>query len=303
MRKAFIQTVMEMAGKDDRIVIIAPDIGFSVFEPFMNAFPGRFWNTGISEQNSMGLAAGLALSGYLPIVYSIIPFVTLRCYEQVKVDVAFQKAHVTIVGVGGGLAYGPAGPTHHAIEDIAAMRVLPGMTIVCPGDPLEAAQLIRQAIELPGPCYVRLGRGGEPIIHAPGDQVVLGRGFELISGTDGTLITTSNMLETGKRWVEELSTVGVKASLISMHTVKPIDADLVRGIIRHGSPIATLEEHNIIGGLGSAVAEIIAESGISVPFRRFGINDVFVDAVGSQNYLRRACGLDRPDLAFFKGRG
>ncbi|MDB5053045.1 MAG: Transketolase central region [Bacilli bacterium] len=287
MRNTFIQTLVEEAKSNENIYVITPDMGFSVLEKFSELFPNRLLNVGIAEQNAVGVAAGLALSGKIVYVYSIIPFVTMRCFEQVRVDVAYMNTNVRLVGVGAGLSYGPAGATHHSIEDIAIMRNLPNMTVCCPGDPIEVREIVRQSIAYKGPMYIRLGKNGEPNIHNEDQLIEIGQAVKVTDGDDLIIITTSNMLEEGKNIAEVLQATGKSAMLISMHTIKPFDRTRVLALIKMGIPIVTLEEHSIIGGLGSAVAEVIAESGQAVHFKRIGIKDIFCHEVGSQQYLRK----------------
>ena len=296
MRNTFIKCLITQARIDHRIFIITPDLGFSVLEPFAAEFPDRFLNVGIAEQNAIGVAAGLALSGKLVYVYSIIPFVTMRCFEQVRVDVAYMNTTVRLVGVGAGLSYGPAGATHHSIEDIAIMRALPNMTICCPGDPVEVRELVNRSFDLPGPMYLRLGKNGEPTIHPQGLHIDIGQAIQVTAGNDLALITTSNMLELGKKWVDEWAEQGKYVSLISIPTIKPLDTAMILQLLATGIPIITLEEHNVIGGLGSAVAEVIAESGKSISFRRIGIPDVYSHYVGSQQFLREQFKLSKPTI-------
>lgn len=298
MRSTFINCLIEQARQDDRIFLITPDVGFSVLERFADEFPDRYLNVGIAEQNAIGVAAGLALSGKLPYVYSMIPFVTMRCFEQVRIDVAYMNTNVRLVGIGAGLSYGPAGATHHAIEDIAIMRALPNMTVCCPGDPVETKALIKQSFDYEGPIYFRLGKNGEPNIHQSGTQIEIGKAIQVIDGTDLALITTSNMLEQGKHWVDKWADKGKKVTLISMPTIKPLDEEVVMKLIDTGMPIITLEEHNIIGGLGSAVAEIIAERGKAVKFKRIAIPDMYSHFVGSQQFLRDKFGLSNAEFLF-----
>lgn len=286
MRTTFINTLTEEAKTNENIYIITPDLGFSVLERFRDLFPKRFLNVGIAEQNAVGVAAGLALSGKIVYVYSIVPFVTMRCFEQVRVDVAYMNTNVRLVGVGAGLSYGPAGATHHSIEDIAVMRNLPNMTVCCPGDPLEVREIVRQSVNYQGPMYIRLGKNGEPMIHKENQKLIIGKAIQVTEGQDLIIITTSNMLEEGKQIVNMLRGKGKSVALVSMHTIKPFDIETVLNLIHQGIPMVTLEEHNIIGGLGSAVAEVIAESGQAVRFKRIGIKDIFCHEVGSQQYLR-----------------
>lgn len=286
MRNTFINCLIQQARVDEQIFVITPDLGFSILEPFAAEFPDRFLNVGIAEQNAIGIAAGLALSGKSVYVYSLIPFVTMRCFEQVRVDVAYMNTNVRLVGVGAGLSYGSAGATHHAIEDIAIMRALPNMTVCCPGDPLEVRELMKRSFEHTGPMYLRLGKNGEPAIHPESIHIDIGQSIQVTVGHDLALITTSNMLEQGQKWVDEWSKQGKSVCLISMPTIKPLDKTIILNLIERKIPIITLEEHNIIGGLGSAVAEVIAESGKSIKFRRIGIPDVYSHYVGNQRFLR-----------------
>ncbi len=292
MRRAFIDTLVEGARTDERVWLIVADLGFSVLEEFRKAYPDRFINVGIAEQNAVGVAAGLALSGKMPYFYSIVPFVTMRCFEQVRNDVAYMRTNVRLVGIGGGLTYGAAGPTHHAIEDIAILRALPGMTVCCPGDPHEVQELMVRSFEHEGPMYLRLGKSGERHVHAPGTKIALGQAVQLIDGTDVAIITTGNVLDVGKDAVDRLAGKGIFAALISMPTVKPLDVAPIKKLIDAGTPMVTLEEHNIKGGLGSAVSEVIAEAGKGVKFIRIGIPDEYSRYVGSQEFMRRKFGLD-----------
>ena len=293
MRTAFIDTLVELAEKDNRIFLLTGDLGFSVLEKFKNKFPDRFFNMGVAEQDMMGVAAGLSLSGKIVFIYSIIPFVTMRCFEQVRNDVCYQRQNVKIVGVGSGLSYGSAGATHHAIADIAIMRALPNMSVICPGDPLEAAQSIKAAANHRGPVYIRLGRSHEPKVHEnlSDSDFKLGRAIVVRQGKDITLIATGNLLYNAKLVAYKLAEKGIDVRLVSMHTVKPIDRDCILESARETKAIFTIEEHNIIGGLGSAVAEVLAEAQAGVFFRMIGIPDAFASFVGSQAYLREKFSL------------
>ncbi len=292
MRSAFFRTLLDLAEQEDRIYLVVGDLGFGVVEPFAQRFPDRFLNVGVAEQNMTGVAAGLALCGKIVFTYSIGNFSTLRCLEQIRNDVCYHQADVKIVSVGGGFAYGALGMTHHVLEDLAIMRALPGMVVVAPGDPFEVEQATRAVVSQPGPCYLRLGRVGEPRIHGPGAVFKLGRAIRVREGRALTIISTGGLLETGLRAAELLSGVGIDARVVSMHTLKPIDeAEVVSAAAETGG-IATLEEHSVIGGLGSAVAEILAESaGARGRLKRFGVPSAFAPEVGSQEYLRAVYGL------------
>jgi transketolase len=273
-------------------------MGFSVLEKFRDEFPGRLINAGIAEQNSVGLAAGLALCGKIVYVYSIVPFVTMRPFEQVRVDVCYQNLPVKLVGSGGGLTYGSLGPTHHSIEDIGLMRGLPNMTVYCPGDPIEAELCTQSSHAIPGPAYIRLAKGsGDPIVHKSKPDFRLGKAIQLRSGPDGAILVTGNLLGNAVAATEELSKEGVSCSVFSLPSVKPIDSELVLKLAQMGMPFVTLEEHSVIGGIGSAASEILAESGFKTKFRRIGLPDRFAKEAGSQDYLRKKFGLDASSLA------
>lgn len=297
MRTAFFRTLLELAEHDERINLIVGDLGFGVVEPFAERFPKRFLNVGVAEQNMTGIAAGMALNGKVVFTYSIANFPTLRCLEQIRNDVCYHNANVKIVAVGGGFAYGSLGMSHHATEDLAIMRALPGMVVVAPGDPLEVEQATRAIAAHLGPCYLRLGRAGEPTVHRPGIAFQLGKAITVRDGGDLTLISTGGLLETALRVAERLEKDGVRARVLSMHTVKPLDTEAVLAAARETRAIVTLEEHSIIGGLGGAVAEVLAESdGVKVAFKRVGLPSAFSSHVGSQEYLRAAYGLSEDEI-------
>ena len=292
MRTAFIRALEEAAEKDSRVMLIVGDLGFGVVEPFAQRFPGQFVNAGVAEQNMTGMAAGMALSGAVVFTYSIGNFPTLRCLEQIRNDVCYHKANVKIVAVGGGFVYGSLGMSHHATEDLAIMRALPNMTVIAPGDPVEAAGATRAVIQWPGPCYLRLGRAGEPTVHQSAIEFTIGKSIRLSDGEDLTLISTGGLLQTAVAAAENLLDHGLTTRVISMHTVKPLDNEAVLAAARDTKAMATLEEHSTIGGLGGAVAEVLAEdSGRKIPFTRIGVESGFAPKAGSQEYLRSMFGL------------
>ena len=280
-----------MARNDERIFLITPDIGYSVLEVFRDEFPERYLNVGVAEQNSVSIAAGMALSGLIPYVYTINPFVCMRPFEQIRLDVAYMNTNVRLVGVGGGFSYGAAGATHHTLEDIAIMRVLPNMTVICPGDPWEVDKAVIESVNYKGPIFLRLGKQGEPLINDTEAEYKIGKAIRIKEGEDITLISTGNTLEIADTVTEKLKNKNIKASLISMHTVKPLDENAVMEILKKGKPVFTLEEHSLIGGLGSAVADIIAQSDFNPVFRKFGTEDKFSHYVGGHDYIREKFGL------------
>ncbi|MEI8230792.1 MAG: transketolase C-terminal domain-containing protein [Candidatus Peregrinibacteria bacterium] len=292
MRNAFVRTLLALARNDPNILLLTGDLGYSVFEEFRDTLPHQYLNVGVMEQNMVSVAAGLALNGKKVFTYSIIPFATFRCFEQIRNDVCYHRLPVCIVGVGAGYSYGSMGATHHTLEDIAVMRSLPDMTVVCPGDPVEAEGAVRAIVAASGPCYLRLGKAGEPKLHAEGTRIVLGSSIEMRRGTAVTLIATSTMLQTAVEVTERLSQQNISARLLSMHTVKPIDAEAVLRAARETPLIVTLEEHSPIGGLGSAVAEALSLHGVLAHHLLCAGPDAFATFCGSQDYLRRQCGLD-----------
>lgn len=291
MRMVFAQTLTELARQDKDICIVTPDMGYSVLDCFEKEFPDRFFNVGIAEQNAVAMAAGLALAGKKPYVYSIIPFVTMRCFEQIRVDVAYMNTNVKLIGVGAGFEYGAAGYTHQGVEDLSVMRCLPNMIVCGPGDNHEMEEITKQSVEMKKPMYIRIGRHNRGILNN-NDKIEIGKASILEQGEDIALIAISNMLPSVFDYAEKLKAQGRKPYIISMHTVKPLDKDLILDLINRNVEINTFEEHTIVGGLGSAVAEVIAESGKAVKFKRFGIPDVFSHYIGNQYYIKDKFGLN-----------
>jgi transketolase len=292
MRGAFFRGLMDSATEDDRIYLLVGDLGFGVVEPFMRKFPERFVNVGVAEQNMTGVAAGIALTGKVVFTYSIANFPILRCLEQVRNDVCYHRANVKIVSIGGGYSYGALGMSHHATEDLAILRALPELTVIAPGDPFEAEAATRAAAAHDGPCYLRLGRAGEPVVHTSKVEFQIGKAIRVREGEALTLISTGAMLRTAVDVADRLAEKGTPARVLSMHTVKPLDTDAVLAAAEETRAIVTIEEHSVSGGLGGAVAECLAESGeLRVPFKRLGIPTSFSAPPGTQEYLREQCGL------------
>lgn len=291
MRTTLVKTLVKLAEKEERIFVITPDLGFSVWEEFEKRFPQRFLNVGVAEANAIGIATGLALCGRIVYVYSIIPFVTMRPFEHIRIELAYMKANVKIVGVGAGVTYGAQGTTHHAIEDIAIMRTLPNMIVFSPCDPWEVEQGVRASLNYEGPIYFRLGKRGEPVITPAGNSFSFGRANVIKRGREVYILFTGNIADEVVKLHSLLKSKGISAEVVSMHTLKPFDYEYLDKILKTGKPVFTIEEHNIIGGLGSIVAEYIAEAGYKVRFKRFGIPDQYAHWVGSQKYIREKFGL------------
>lgn len=272
-------------------MLLTGDLGYSVFEEFRDRFPRQYLNAGVAEQNMIGTAAGLAMSGKRVFAYSIVPFVTFRCLEQVRDDVCHHHLPVCVVGVGGGYSYGHLGATHHALEDIAVMRSVPNMTVVCPGDPLEAQAAVHSLCAYDGPSYLRLGKNGEPIIHHEDLDFVIGKAIPVIPHGDITLVSTGAMLPAVMETAALLLQKGIAARVVSMHTVKPLDVDALRQAAAETKLIVTIEEHSIIGGLGGAVAEALSVHDIRIRHVLCAAPDAFAHAIGTQQYLRAQAGL------------
>jgi len=291
MRAAFVRGLTAAARQDPRVILLSSDLGFKIFDDFAAEFPGRFLNVGVAESNMIGVAAGLALGGMRPFAYSIAPFSTLRCLEHVRNDVCYHNLSVTIVGLGGGYSYGHNGPTHHSLEDIAVMRALPNMTVVCPGDPLEVEPAVIAAAAHGSPVYLRIGRAGDPVVHSGPVRFEIGRAITLREGRDCTLISTGNTLALAVEISGRLRANSISCRVLNMHTVKPLDEAALRACAAETRALFTIEEHSRIGGLGSAIAEWAAMNCISRPLHLFGAPDAFAKCTGTQAYLRALCGL------------
>lgn len=291
MRTAFVNTLVKIMRKDERVVLVTADMGFSVYEELQKEFPKRFINTGVTEQSSVSFATGLALSGYKVFFYAQAPFATMRCFEQVRLDVAYNNMDVKIVGVSSGFYSNQLGVSHFATEDIALMRLLPNMTVFSPGDPSEAEFATKALYKLKTPAYLRLTKAGSPIVHIKKTEFNVGEAVRLTNGQDISLFATGSMLSYAVEVQRKLKKQGIKAGLFSFPTIKPLDINTVVRESKKIGKIAVIEEHTIIGGLGSAVAEIIAEKGLNTKLLRLGIPDSFTSVTGSQPFLLDYNGL------------
>lgn len=292
MRKAFNEELLKAAETDSRIHMVLADIGYGEIEGFANRFPKRFINCGVAEQNMTGVACGIAMEGNISITYSIANFPTLRCLEQIRNDVCYHNANVKIVIIGGGMAYGPLGISHHSTEDLAIMRALPNIKVIAPADICEARPAVHAMLAHNGPVYYRCGYKGEKNIHSGPVKFEIGKSIKVMDGKDAAIIFTGTIGYNCKLAAEALAKDGIKVSLISMHTVKPIDAKAVVEAARNCGAVITVEEHNICGGLGSAVAEALLDNDCgAVKFRRIALPDVNVSKIGSQEWLREQYGM------------
>jgi transketolase len=293
MRDTFVRTLLEIAKKDKNVYIITGDLGFGVLKPFWAELPDQIINAGIAEQNMTSIAAGLAMQGKTVYTYSIGNFPTLRCIEQIRNDCAYHNANVKVVCVGGGFVYGSLGMSHHATEDIAMMRSLPDVTVLAPGDLVEAECATKAIYETPGTCYLRLGRGGEKRIHEKLDGFTIGKAIEIQKGENVAVFSTGAIFDEVNEACEELKVQGIIPTVYTFPTVKPIDKDVILECAKTHKAIVTVEEHNLSGGFGSAVAEVLAETdGVKAKLVRVALDDRYSCIVGSQKYLRKQYSID-----------
>ena len=299
MRNAFADELTALAREDDRVVMLSGDIGNRLFDKFKEAQGDRFFNCGVAEQNMMGVAAGMAMSGLRPVAYTIAPFVTTRCLEQIRTDAAYHEAPVTIVAVGAGLAYAGLGPTHHACEDISFLRSIPGMLVLAPGDEWEVRAALRAILQQDQPAYLRLGKKGEPVIHPQAiADFEIGRAIQLTEGDDVCILSTGNILPEARAAAEILESQRVTVRLVSFHTVKPLDGPCLENAFSTFACVATVEEHSLVGGFGSAVAEWAVDAGVAVQkLVRIGTPDKFFKESGKQAYARERLGLNSRSIA------
>ncbi len=285
--------------RDPDIILLTGDLGFRAFEPVQATFPERFINVGIAEANMIGVAAGLALTGKKPIAYSIASFATMRCYEQIRTDVCYHDLNVKIVGVGGGYNYAHQGVTHHTVEDLAIMRVLPTMSVVCPSNSWEAREATKAICQERGPTYLRLGKSPGVDYSRPDWNFAIGKGFVIKDGTDILLICTGNTLTQVLEAAEKTeAALGKSVCVISMPSVKPLDTALLLEKAAQARGIFTVEEHSAIGGIGSAVGDALLASSLPKKiFFPFGFPDRFIKDVGSREYLLSCAGLDADSIS------
>ncbi len=294
MRNAFASTLTKLALENQRIVLLSGDIGNKLFDSFKEQCPGRFFNCGVAEANMTTMAAGMALCGLRPATYTIASFVTVRCLEQIRIDVCYHNLPVIIVGVGAGLSYAELGATHHSCEDIAMMRVLPNMTVICPGDAVEVRLALAAAFKHGGPVYIRLGKKNEPIIHKDEPVFQIGKGIIMRAGSrEVCLLGTGNVMPVVLEAANLLATHGIETQVVSMHTVKPLDEDLLEKVFSQFKIVATVEEHSLIGGFGGSVAEWLSDQrSRKVDLLRIGAKDEFIHGAGKQKTARQSVGID-----------
>lgn len=293
MRKTSLDLVHDLARRDPRIVFVGSDLGVGTLDGFRTEMPDRFLMEGVSEMNIVGLAAGMALEGKIVYVNTIATFLTRRCFEQNVLDLGLHNVPVRLIANGGGVVYAPLGPTHLAIDDLAIMRAIPNMTIVAPCDAEEMKRLMPLTVDYPGPIYIRLGKGGDPIVSSPQHRFAIGKAITMGTGTDALLVTTGITLKLALEAAEALRARGITSTVLHMHTVKPFDAAALLEHARRVRAVVTIEEHTVLGGLGGTVAELLLEAGLEPAprFKRIGIEDVFPHGYGSQASMMAHCGI------------
>lgn len=293
MRDTFVRTLVELAKEDKNIELLTGDLGFGVLQPFWEKCPDRFTNAGIAEQNMTSVAAGMALTGKNVFTYSIGNFPTLRCIEQIRNDCAYHNANVKIVCIGGGFVYGSLGMSHQATEDLAILRALPNVVVLAPADLIEAEECTKALAKYKGTAYLRLGRGGEKRIHDKIENFQIGKAIKVCDGAKIAIFSTGAIFEEVTVAKDVLKAKGINPAVYTFPTVKPIDKEIIEQIAKDFDLIVTCEEQNVIGGFGSAVAEVMTEmKQRNAILLRVGLNDEYSVRVGNQKYLRGQYGID-----------
>lgn len=299
MRERCLKTITELAREDERVVFVGSDLGVGAMADFKAAFPDRFFMEGVSEQNLVGLASGMAMEGRIVYLNTIATFLTRRCFEQVAVDLCMHNANVRLIANGGGVVYAPLGPTHLATEDIAILRTLPNMTILAPADAEEMARAVRATLEHPGPVYVRIAKGRDPVVTTDTGEFRIGRAVPMRDGHDALIVTTGVGLQVCLAAADQLTAAGIDATVLHMPTIKPLDTEALAAAAERVPVIVTVEEHSVVGGLGSAVAEFLAEADLlgGRKLRRVGFPDVFPAGYGDQAGMMRRYGISSDAVA------
>ena len=299
MRNIFVNEMQRIMREDDRVVFLTAECGFNVVEGLADEFPNRFYNLGIAEQSLVGTAAGVALRGLKPVAYTMAMFLTMRAYEQIRVDIAYQNLPVILAGVIPGLGYGNSGPTHHSIEDAAIMRVLPNMTVIYPGNEVDVQAAAQQALGMNRPCYIGLGRAPAGMaIPYTAEQFQIGKAIRMTDGANAAVFAYGAMLPVALEAAKLLKKGGIGLRVYNMHTVKPLDVRAVEEAAEDCGVVFTLEEENVIGGLGGAVAEYLAEHDtVACRFKRLGIPDTYGEGTGRQAWLHTHYGIDAEGVA------
>lgn len=296
MRGAFARTLTELAEQDPRILLLTGDLGFMALEPFSEKFPDRFFNVGVAEQNMVGLATGLAEAGFIPFVYSIVTFATLRPYEFIRNGPILHRFPARIVGIGGGFEYGQNGVTHYGLEDVGVMRIQPGITVIAPADHKQTRSALLATWDLPGPVYYRLGKDDKTTIPGLEGRFELGRAQLIREGADLLIIAMGSVTAEAVAAAEALSALGVDCAVMVVASLNPAPVDDLAKILQDFQLSLTVEAHYVVGGVGSLVAEVIAEHGLNCEIVRCGVKTTPNGVSGSQSYLYHSHGLSAKAL-------
>ncbi len=297
MRRVAIDGIHALARRDPRVVFVGSDLGAGVLDAMRAEFPDRFFMEGVSEQAIIGMAAGLAMDGYIPYINTIATFLTRRCYEQIAIDLCLHRLPVRLIASGGGTVYAPLGPTHMATEDLAILRALPHMTVVAPCDAPEMKRVMDASLDVPGPLYVRIAKGDDPVVSDPAAPFAIGRAVVMRPAGEilfvGTGVATTRALAAA----DILEREGIACGVLHAHTIKPFDAAALCDQAAAARLIVTVEEHTRVGGLGSLVAETLADEGVLRPLLRLGLPDAFSRDYGNQEHVLTRAGLTASDIA------
>jgi len=297
MRNAFAQEITQLAAERDDLVLLSGDIGNRLFDRYKEAAPERFYNCGVAEANMIGVAAGLAMNGLRPVCYTIAPFITYRCMEQIRIDLCYHEQPALVVGTGSGLAYASLGTTHHSCEEMGMLRLLPGMTVLAPADANEVRALLRASLNLKGPAYMRIGKKNEPQVHPDVPNLEIGQSVRMKKGHDVCLLNTGTTLPRVLDAARQLEEQGVSVHVQHFPTVKPLDLDFIDLAAATFKLLATVEEHSVLGGFGGSVAEHLAQRIAHPRLLRFGAADHFLHETSEQESAMEHYGLTAPQIA------
>jgi transketolase len=298
MRNAFAKQITELAQCDERVVLLSGDIGNRLFDDLKSKCPDRFFNCGVAEANMIGMAAGMAMSGLRPVCYTITPFITYRCLEQIRIDVCYHHVPVVIVGTGAGLSYASLGATHHSCEEMGMLRLLPGLAVIAPADAMEVRGALKAALNHPHPVYIRIGKKGEPVIHKTEPEFHIGKAIPVRDGKDVCLLCAGTMLPAALETADLLAAQNISAKVVSFHTIKPLDEATLAKAFADFRLVVTIEEHSLLGGLGGSVAEWVTDhSPMKARLLRCGTADGFLHETAEQEEAREHFGLTAEAMA------
>jgi len=299
MRNAFADEITKLAQEREDIVLLSGDIGNRLFDKFKEVAPTRFFNCGVAEANMVGVAAGMAASGLRPVCYTIASFLTYRVIEQIRLDLGYHHQRVILVGTGAGLSYASLGSTHHSVEDMGMLRLVPGLAVLAPGDEKELRSALRAALDYPGPVYIRIGKKGEPVVHEQEPEVTIGKALRLREGKEAWILALGNMLPVAMNAAKQLEQSGISCGVASMGSLKPLDTELLAEVFESAKVVATVEEHSVLGGLGTAVSEWLASSFAPAKAKllALGTPDQFLHATTHQPSAREWAGLTADNIS------